>query len=427
MMRALSIAVTVALTAAACATVESAAPVGIEALHSDAAFAPGNVTDEDQQRLAEADTAFALDLLRLAADGGNVFVSPMSITTALGMLEVGARGETLAEIQDVLWETTPMHAARGALGVRLQQGETLPPEVEADPFVFRSLNSLWLQQDYQVLQPFLDTLAVDYGAGLFLVDYLADTEGARAAINDWVADKTDDRIEDLIPPGVLSAATRLVLTNAVYFTASWMNPFDEADTRGETFTLAYGTPAEVPMMRVSETFRYAEAEGFQAVWLPYWGGTSMMAILPEASPRELLGALESGDLADARTEAARRPFAQLSLPRFELEFELRLNDILSDLGMGSAFRPPPGPGTADFTGITAAAELFVTDVLHKAFVAVDEEGTEAAAATAAVMAGVSAPLDPPLTLRFDRPFLFLIQDDATGAPIFAGVVENPTA
>jgi serpin B len=137
--------------------------------------------------------------------------------------------------------------------------------------------------------------------------------------------------------------------------------------------------------------------------------------------------LEGRQLLDGRLDAVMRSFEEISLPRFGFEFELRLNQLLEDLGMRSAFRPPPGPGTADFTGITAGPELFVTDVLHKAFVTVDEEGTEAAAATAAVLAGFSAPLDPPLTLRFDRPFLFLIQDDATGAPIFAGVVENPTA
>jgi serpin B len=427
MMQRLVIPVTVVLAVSACATPDSANPEGIEVLQSDAAFAPGDVTREDQRLLAEGDTAFALDLLRLAADGGNVFVSPMSITTALGMLEVGARGETLAEIQDVLWEAAPMHAARGALGARLQQGEALPPEVEADPFVVHSVNSLWLQQGYPVLQPFLDSLAIHYGAALFLVDYLADTDGTRVTINDWVADRTDDRIEDLIPPGVLNAATRLVLTNAVYFKSSWMIPFDPTDTSDGAFTFTDGTQNSVPMMRASDTFRYLAGEGFQAVWLPYWGGTSMMAILPEASPQELLEVLEGRQLLDGRLDAVMRSFEEISLPRFGFEFELRLNQLLEDLGMRSAFRPPPGPGTADFTGITAGPELFVTDVLHKAFVTVDEEGTEAAAATAAVLAGFSAPLDPPLTLRFDRPFLFLIQDDATGAPIFAGVVENPTA
>lgn len=422
-MRPLTILLAVAMLAAGCAQ-QTAAPAGVEPLRSDTEFSPAQAPASDLAAMAAGDLAFTVDLLRAVAEGDNVFISPMSIATALGMLEVGARSETLAEIQAVLHEAAPVHGARGALVARLAEGEELPPEVEADPFVLRSVNSLWLQRDYPVLSDFLDTLAEDYDAGLFLVDYAGDAESARVAINDWVADQTEDRIKDLIPPGLLSSLTRLVLTNAVYFKASWEEPFDPSLTEDGTFTLTDGTRVTVPMMTTAGSFSYVDGDGFQAVWLPYWGGTSMMVVLPDGSPQEFLDGLDADALIDAI--GTDRRFAELAMPRFEFEAEFSLGEVLRSLGMVTSFAPPPGPGTADFSGITEQPELFVSEVLHKAYVAVDEEGTEAAAATAIVMEATSAPIDEPLTLRLDRPFVFLIQDDLTGDPIFAGVVENPT-
>jgi len=216
-----------------------------------------------------------------------------------------------------------------------------------------------------------------------------------------------------------------VLTNAVYFKASWMEPFQDEATQDGPFTLADGSLVDVPLMRTSGGFAHFAGQEFEAVWLPYWGGTSMMLLLPGATPQDLLASLSADDLLAAVDQRSQQQFAELVLPKFELEAELSLMTTLKALGIEQAFNPPPGPDTADFTGITEQPELFVSEVLHKAFVAVDEEGTEAAAATAIVMQATAAPVGDLLTLRFDRPFVLLIQDDATGEPIFAGVIEDP--
>ncbi len=429
-MRTLAAVVTLALFMTSCTNADSAGPeppAGIAAARSEVAF-QADAPESDLAALARSDLAFTVDLLREVADGSNVFLSPLSITTALGMLEAGARGETLDEISTTLHETLSgqaLHDARGSAIAALEQAAALPPDVEGEPFTIRSVNSLWLQQDYPVLGSYLDRLAASYDAGLFLVDYVGDAEGARVAINDWVEEQTEDRIEDLIPQGVLGALTRLVLTNAVYFKASWMEPFEEDETQDGPFTLADGSQVQVPLMRTSGEFAYTATDDFQAVWLPYWGGTSMMLLLPAGTPQELLASLTANDLSAAADSRSREGFAELVLPKFELEADLSLISVLKNLGIEQAFIAPPGPGTADFTGITEEPELVVSEVLHKAFVAVDEEGTEAAAATAIVMELTAAPVGLDRTLRFDRPFILLIQDDATGEPIFAGVIEDP--
>jgi serpin B len=429
-MRKIATIVTMALIMASCSTTDSAGPEpppGLGSLRSDVAFT-AEAPPSDLDALARADLAFTVDLLREVSKGDNVFLSPLSITTALGMLEAGARGETLEEIAAALHETLSgqaLHDARGSALAALEAAAELPPEVEGEPFTIRSVNSLWLQQDYPVRDTYLDRLAASYDAGLFLVDYVGDAEGARVAINDWVEEQTEDRIEDLIPKGVLGALTRLVLTNAVYFKASWMEPFQEEATQDGPFTLTDGTQADVPLMRNSGSFAYYSNDEFEAVWLPYWGGTSMMLLLPAENPQDLLASLSADDLVAAVEQRTQESFAELVLPKFELEAELSLMTTLKALGIEQAFNPPPGAGTADFTGITEQPDLFVSEVLHKAFVAVDEEGTEAAAATAIVMRATAAPIGQELTLRFDRPFVLLIQDDTTGQPIFAGVIEDP--
>jgi serpin B len=421
---ALALLLALSLTAAACATAPAAA---IETLEGDAPFDVSGASEPDLAAVVDADTRFALDLLALTADGRNTFLSPLSITTALGMTSAGARGETREEMARVLHETLAddrLHPARGALLAAVNTVEPLPDDADGDPLTLRAVNSVWLQQGYPVLPGYLDVLSSSYDAPAYAVDFVGDSEAARRSINDWVSEQTEERIDEMLPEGSVSELTRLVLTNAVYFLGSWMDPFDPAATVDEPFTRSDGSAVTAPFMHRGGELPYLTGDGYQAVRIPYWGGASMLLLLPDGSPQELLATLDAGDLAAAR-QAPRTPFADLALPRFEFESDLGLNDTLRELGMPTAFEPPSGDAGADFTGITDKRELFVSDVLHKAFVSVDEAGTEAAAATAVVIGVTSAPIGEPVELRFDRPFLFFIQHDATGAILFAGVVENP--
>lgn len=397
---------------------------GLETVRGSVSFDPG-AGAEDLAALVEGDTAFALDLLRVGWDGDNLILSPFSIATALGMLAAGARGETRSEMAAVLHETLSeeaLHPARGALLAAIAASDQSPQGEDPPPFRLRSVNSLWLQRDYPVLAAYLDTLAASYDAGLTLLDFVADPEGARRTINDAVAAATEDRIEELIPEGVITDLTRLVLTNAVYFKANWANEFDPAVTAPATFRLVDGTETTVPMMRTSATVDYVRGRGFVAAWLPYVGDASMMVLLPDGDIADLVANLTSEDLRAAR-EARLPHMLDLAMPRFEFRSQLTLAPLLRELGMQAAFVPPPGPASADLTGITETRELYVQDVVHEGFVKVDEKGTEAAAATAIVVGVTSLP--PSATLHLDRPFLFLISHEGTGEVLFAGVVAQP--
>jgi serpin B len=408
----------------------TAPAAAIETVRSDVRFDVTSVAPSDVATVVEGDTEFAFDLLRLVAEGGNVFFSPLSITTALGMTAAGARGVTRDEMAVLLHESLAdgaIHPARGALLERVNEVEPLPSDAEGDPLTLRAVNALWLQTGYPVLPSYLDVLSASYDAPAHLVDFVGDTEASRAAINQWVSEQTEDRIDEMIPQGAVTDLTRLVLTNAVYFLGSWVEPFAPDATVDETFNLAGGGSVLAPFMHTSGEFAYVETGGFQAVRLPYWGGASMMLILPHGSPQELLATLDAGSLTAARADARTVPFADLALPRFEFAADLELAALLKRLGMTAAFEAPFGAGGADFTGMTDGRELFVSDVLHKAFVSVDEAGTEAAAATAVIVGTTSAPVGDPIVLRFDRPFIFLVQHDATGAILFVGVLETPSA
>jgi serpin B len=241
-------------------------------------------------------------------------------------------------------------------------------------------------------------------------------------INDWVAEQTEDRIEDLIPPGVLGAATRLVLTNAIYFNAAWAQPFEASATQDEAFHLLDGGQVTVPMMHQTESFGYLAGDGYQAVELPYEGHElSMVILLPDEGGFEAFEAgLDAAQVEAILQETSDRQVA-LALPRFEFEAQFSLADTLGAMGMPDAFSDQ-----ANFSGMTGTRDLFISAVIHKAFVAVDEEGTEAAAATAVVMVEGAMPAEP-LEVRVDRPFLFLIRDIQTGTVLFLGRVMDPAA
>jgi serpin B len=338
------------------------------------------------------------------------------------MTYAGARGETASQMAEAVRFELPderLHEAFNWLDLELaSRGEEVAEE-EGEPFRLHIVNQLWGQEGYAIEQAFLDTLATFYGAGLRLLDFACQWEPSRVAINEWVAEQTEGRIEDLLPPGAVHDLTRLVLTNAVYFKASWAVPFQEAATREGAFHNADGTRATVPMMeRVGTDIRFGAGEGWEAVELRYLGDQlSMVVLVPE---RERFSEIEAGLTAQRIGEVVGSLASgnvRLTLPRFRVELPVTLRSVLESLGMVDAF----DPRRADFAGIGPDPDLHVSEVVHQAFIAVDEEGTEAAAATGVVM-GVTAAPPPPRVVTVDRPFVYWIRDIPTGTVLFAGRV-----
>lgn len=386
------------------------------------------VDPADQSALASGNTAFAFDLYqRLRSQDGNLIYSPYSISLALVMTFAGANGTTAQQMADTLHFTLPqerLHPAFNALGLALDSRNSVyddPVSGEQETGVQLDIaNALWTQAGYPFKQPFLDTLGRNYDAGIQQVDFINAPEPARQAINQWASEKTQEKIREIVPQGSITPDTRLVLTNAIYLNALWQFQFEESVTQDEPFFLLDGSQAQARMMRQQKTFAYASGEGYQAVDLPYWGGQlSMLVIVPDEGK---FADIES-TFDTARFEQARGlvtpQLLNLGMPRFEFETSTNLGDVLSEMGMPEAFSDQ-----ADFTAM-ADDDLAITDVLHKAYIKVNESGTEAAAVTAVVVGVTSAEIDEPLNLTIDRPFLFVLYDHDTGAILFVGRVLNP--
>jgi len=381
------------------------------------------VSPEDLAQLTRDNAAFAVELFqKLRAKGGNVFYSPHSISTALAMTYGGARTTTEAAMAKVLHYALgqgALHPAFNALDLELASRGQGAAGKDGGKFRLNIANALWGQRDYSFLPSFLDLLALNYGAGMHLMNFKDQPEPSRLTINDWVAQKTEDRIKDLIPQGEIDSETKLVLTNAVYFNAAWMHAFEKSATERGEFTRLDGSKLTAELMNKTGRYGYASAGGWEAVELPYDGGElSMVVMLPAAgleqaeaaltpeSLQKLIGAIDTEEVA-------------LTLPKFKVESTFKLKEALAQLGMGEAFS-----GAADFSGIDGRKYLVIGQVMHKAFIAIDEAGTEAAAATAVIMPPGAMP-DPPRVVRVDRPFLFVIRDIATGAILFVGRVVEP--
>jgi len=386
-------------------------------------------TDEslaDLGVLAAGNAAFAMRMYELLAAESeeNLFFSPLSVSMALGMLSAGAHGETLLQIEEALSFALPqerLHAAFNALDWTLESRQRMPGEF-GEGFTLNLVNSLWGQAGYDFLPTLLDVLGTNYGAGMRAVDYAADPEAARLAINAWVEDATNDRIMELLKPGMISREMLLTLVNAVYFNAPWAEPFKEANTEPGPFTLLDGTEIEVPQMHQTESHGYVAGEDYQAVELNYDGNElSMLVIVPNEASFAAVDDRFDLPFVNSVLDAIGRERVILTMPRFEFEWEEVLDRHLARLGLEDAFTP----SEADFSGIDGTRDFFVGLVIHKAFVSVDEAGTEAAAATAIAMAG-SAMTEPtyyPVTI--DRPFLFVIRDKPTGSILFIGRVLDP--
>jgi len=371
--------------------------------------------------------SFSIDLYAiLAREEGNLVFSPYSAAVALGMTRAGASGETLSQMDRVLHagEAPDLDAGFNAIELALAErpGEYSWGDKKVD-LELSTANQLFGQRGFAFHDAFLATLAADYGAGMRLVDYEGATEKAREAINSWVAEQTRDRIPELIPEGVLTQDTRLVLTNAVYLKAPWQHRFNADLTAAGTFTTLTGETVEAQMMRTSMPIGYASGPGYEAVELPYVDGSlAMLMVVPDAGGFEAFERSLTRDTATAMAANLQGAQVTLTLPKFEFRTQAGLKDALIELGMPIAF----DPDAADFSGMSPGGQdMYIQDVLQEAFIAVDEEGTEAAAATAVVTGGTSAP--QPVTLVVDRPFLFFLRDNDTGATLFMGRVVDPTS
>jgi serpin B len=373
--------------------------------------------------LVAGNAGFALNLYQeLKGEEGNLFYSPYSISLALAMTYAGARGETERQMAQTLGFSLPqerLHPAFNALDLELlSRSQTEGQDTEG--FRLNIANSIWGQTGYTFLPDFLEVLGRNYGAGMRLLDFMSEPEDSRLVINDWVSRETEGKIEDLIPPGAISTFTRLVLANAIYFNAAWAFAFPEDTTREGIFHLLDGGEKTASMMSQTETFRHASGSGYQAVELPYKGfRLSMVVLLPDSGMfQEFEASLDAGRL-DAILGDLRQAEIRLSMPKFTFESAFSLKEILPLMGMTDAFS-----GQADFSGMDGTRNLLISDVLHKAFVAVDEAGTEAAAATAVIVIGTGIPAEP-IPFTVDRPFIFFIRDIETGTVLFVGRVLNP--
>jgi len=384
------------------------------------------VNEADLATLVDGNSAFAFDLYQaLREEDGNLFYSPYSISLALVMTYAGALGETAQQMADTLHlvlSQDSLHPAFNSLDIELgQRGESAQGK-DDEGFRLNIVNAIWGQKNYQFLATFLDLLAENYGAGLRTMDFANAPEESRIIINNWVSDQTEGRIEDLIPQGVIDTLTRLVLTNAIYFNAAWQHPFNEDKTSNGPFYLLDGGEVTVPMMRQTESFGYTKGDGYQAVELPYDGRElSMVILLPQAGQLETFEESLDAQRVEAIVNDLEPRQVAFTMPRFEFESDFSLKRALAAMGMLVAFS-----GGADFSGMTGNRDLFIADVIHKAFVSVDEAGTEAAAATAVVMKLTAVP-GSPVEVTVDRPFIFLIRDIETDTILFVGRIVNPSA
>ena len=393
---------------------------------------------------AKATNQLAVDLHRQLATGNdNLCVSPYSIQNALAMTFAGADGDTRTEMAHVLHfpsEASAVAASFASLQHSLEEMSAKTAELAkkskefggpAEPITLNIANRLFAQKDYDFRQDFLSLVKQNYGAEFQPLDFVADSAAETQHINKWVADHTRDKIRDLIPADALNKLTRLVLANALYLKAPWADPFSEKTTQPEPFHVRGGAPVNLPMMRKTARFGYARREGFTAVSFPYAGDDlQLLVLLPDDV--DGLRALESKLAEHVLAECAKLEAKEvdLHLPKFKLEPPtIALAEKLQALGMKSAFDIPQG--SANFDKIAPRKPndyLYISNVFHKTFIAVDEKGTEAAAATAVVMMRATAirgPKPPPIEVKVDRPFIYAIQHVPSGVCLFLGRVTDP--
>lgn len=370
------------------------------------------------QVAAEASNQFALDLHKLLAkEKGNLFYSPASISAALGMTFAGSENETRQQMMNVLHipqNSKPWMQANERITSLFNQ--------KLDGFEVRLANRLWGQKDFAFQPSFLELSERVWQAPLGTVDFVSQPEPSRELINEWVAAQTNDRIRDLLPQGVIDRSTRLVLTNAIYFKADWMSEFNRESTQEAPFARSEGDSVNVPLMFQKDRFEFYENAQLQRLSLPYKAGETLMEIILPRDPKSLIEIEQSLSLEQFAewNESARQMEVEVYLPRFKTSASFQMKTLLSQLGMERAFSDE-----AEFGGISSQEELKISEVVHKAFVEVDEKGTEAAAATGVIMTTKMARPQDPIVFRADHPFLILIRHQPSGLILFMGRVADP--
>lgn len=397
--------------------------------------------EEPLYTLTLSQTAFAVDMYdKIAGLLGedNFIFSPYSLNIALAMVYAGAEGDTEQQMKEAmhfslseteLYET--ISDLRNTLASRSEIPENMyryehytePPQL----FHLNIANRLWLQDDYNIQQNYLDLLENYFNVGLGMVDFSGNMDHAIETINKWVSDQTQEKIPELIPRGALDQLTRFVITNAIYFKANWADQFNEYNTHPETFYLINGEEIEIAMMEQERSYRYTRREDYQAIAIPYEGSdVVMMVLMPdEGKFHQVENSLEAEDYAQLYNQT-RGQLVELLLPRWKYRTSSVLSNVFQELGMVDAF----SPSRANFSDITNEEDIFIGCVIHEAYIKVNEEGTEAAAATAIGMAGAAGPgQDPPqpIVFKVDHPFIYYIFDIDTQSILFMGRVMNPEA
>ena len=395
-----------------------------------------SATESEVNDLVRGNNVLAFDLYRTlsAGDDGNLFYSPYSISMAMGMTYAGAGGETERQMADTLHFLLPqdtLHPAFNTLYLDLDSRSGGKKDKDPATFRLNIANALWGRQDYQFLDEFTTVVGENYGAGVTPTDFVGQPEESRLRINDWVSNETEGRIVDLVPKGKFEQSPpALVLTNTIYFNARWLELFGELPTTTAFYRLD-GKAVTVPMMKRTDESRYANGDGYQAIDLRYiYGKMSMTILLPDPGTFRAFEDLLDDAFVGRILEGIEWREVVLTMPKFEIESTLDLVGTLKTMGMSNAF----DSSSADFSGMdgqSCSAQaiqcLVISDVIHKAFVAVDEEGTEAAAATTDFAVLMGGPPGPPVEVTVDRPFIFLIRDGETGTILFIGRVLDPSS
>ncbi len=385
-----------------------------------------DVDEAELDELVVGNTAFAARMYQTlaAAEQGDFLFSPLSISYAIAMTWAGARGSTEEQMAETMHFTLgqdDLHPAFNALDLAL--AGRLDEAVDMDvPFQLNLVNAIWGQEGYPFMDDFLDVLALNYGAGLNILDFYSDPDGSREIINTWVEEQTEERIQDLLAPRTITSSTRLVLTNAIYMNAAWYSPFEEGSTTDQPFYTLEGGEVTVPTMYQEEVFLYVQGEDYQAVELFYDGAMlSMLLIAPTRGTFESFEEALDGELLDTVMASLFPRMLDLYLPKFGCESAFSLKVNLQDMGMTEAFTP----GLADFSGMVEQRELYISEIAQKTFLDVDELGTEAAAATAVVVDVTGGPGET-TEMRLDRPFVYFILDVPSSSVLFLGRVLDPS-
>jgi len=378
-------------------------------------------TSQGIQEVVNANNQFAFDLYSKLneTDEGNIFYSPYSIFSALAMTYEGAKGQTAEEMKLVFHfpENDILRPNFAAVYNIINQG--------SKSYELRTGNALWGQIDFPFQEDYINRVGTYYGGKIANVDFVNETEKSRQTINSFIEDQTNNKIKDLIPPGALNALTRMVLTNAIYFKGEWEWEFDKSDTNEKNFIITPGNIIKTPMMHMAPDdftkFNYANLEDLQILELPYKGDKiSMLILLPTVNLSVIEPSLTAEKLNEYRNQMQETFLDDIYLPKFEFDTKYFMKETLSSLGMPTAFS-----GTANFSGMTLAEQLCISEVIHQAYVKIDEEGTEAAAATAVIMFGESV-IPEKRVFNAEHPFIFIIQEQDTGNILFMGKVTDPT-